>query len=718
MALPERIQNGNIRNDVVEKKKQPLSLLELNGIDLSAQRGDPGLNEYSYSHLNFSTEYLVELQGRQGSINYNRMSRSDDQVGMMLRLYKNPMRSANWTFVIPNDASPKDMQAIEALSEWFFNKATVTFNTLLGQILSFLEFGFSCFEIVWVPFKYEGVLYLMPEIHQRLQVSIENIYPDRGFIQQSTNKRGLVDIPLNEMVFFILDQQGLDMRGKSILRNAWVNWREKVHYKNFQSIGIQRSQTGIPTMIVPEGTDIQSKNYLACEQLLKDITCHEDAYMIIEKGYEFDIKSFNNDPKSIQEVIDSRDKKMAISVLVQFIMLGQGSGGGAFALSRDQSDMFLDGISYIVELVEQQIHKRVIEDFLRINFGDTVDCDQVRLKGLNINKKAGKLLAETLEKMSGAGFIKATIADEIQMRKYLEMPELSEEEIAKREEAANRPPPQPPGEEPVKLAEPKAQSRKEFLDIEKKQLKDVMTAKLLMVKDKLVADIRTVLNRGSVEIQGLKNIDVSWSKYAKNLERKMSGIANAGWNNAKKNSKGKKIKLTEPMDAKNLSSATLKQYVLNESQSLAEDQVTSMKVQAILTASNGPLKGYSNNQTISNVEEVIDRFIEGQKVDVGAGLAVVGSANFGEQEFYKEIEDQLWGYEFVAIDDGKTTDICLWYNGHKYSVNSPELSIATPPLHPNCRSHLKPIYKSDEPKKPEIDNQVAPPSIQKQKSIF
>jgi SPP1 gp7 family putative phage head morphogenesis protein len=160
------------------------------------------------------------------------------------------------------------------------------------------------------------------------------------------------------------------------------------------------------------------------------------------------------------------------------------------------------------------------------------------------------------------------------------------------------------------------------------------------------------------------------------------------------------------------------QFVKNNAQSLAEDQVTSMKINAILTASNGPVKGYSIAQTMVNVEKIIEDFIEGNKVAVGASLATVVSLNFGEQQFFKEIKEQLWGYRFVAIDDDKTSEICLWYDGKTFSVDSPELSIATPPLHQNCRSHLEPIYKAETEDKPKIDDDVAPPSIQQGKTVY
>ncbi len=701
--------------------------------------GGPGLNEQDFN-LNRSTEHLAELQGRSGSLKYRQMAAGDATVGMLLRVHKNPIRSATWCVPLPDEASDADKKAINFFNQWFFEDYTLTFDTLLGQILSFIEYGFSCFERVWLPYDFEGQKLLAPTLQQRLATSIENVFPDRQIIQQMTVKMGMVDIPMEDLIFFILNQQGADMRGESMLRTSYKSWKKKVVYEEYMGIGIQRNTSGIPTMIVPKGTNVDSKDYLAAEIMLKNIAFHEDAYMILPDGWDFKIEASKFDPEATQKAIDSLDTKMALSVLAQFVLLGQQGKGGAYALSRDQSDFFLDGLQYLVTLIEKIFHRHVIVPAIKINFGDTVDISKVKLKGLNLNKKAGKELSEVLASLATSGFVKSTVEDEIQLRSYLELPTLSEEEVQKRKDKEEEPTPSPnlkpsgnleddddddkgkvkPNDKlknSLKFAEKSIKERKVLISRTTKEVKDFMQANLLLIKDKLMADIRSTLNRGTIEIKGLKQIEVASNKYRKGLERKLAGIANEGWNTAKKNAKQNKIKFTEDISPQKLADKELMQYVLNESQSVVDSQTENMKNKAILTASNGPIKGFSINQTMANVEKVVDDFIKSNNVSVGASLVVVGSNNFGANEFNKEIEDQLWGYAFNAIDDGVTTEICQFYNGKTYSVSSTELSIVTPPLHPNCRSFLQPLYKVST-KKPEINNVIAPPSIQKQKSIF
>lgn len=702
--------------------------------------GDSGINSYG-SGPSRTNEHVFELQGREGSMKYRQMAKGDDQIGMILRVHKNPIRSCCWDIPVPDDATDIEKKAIGILNKWIFADNPVSFQTLLGQILSFMEYGFSAFEQIYQVYTFEGEKYFVPVLEQRLQTSIQEIMPKEMVVRQQTIDNGQIDIPFENMVLFILNQQGEDMRGESIIRNCYPNWKDKSIYKVWQGMGMQRSASGgIPTVTVPKGTDPDGKEYQAVCQLLERFgTGHENSYMILEDGYTFDIKEVKFDVSNSQSVINSLNAGMALSVLAQFVLLGQNGNTGAFALSRDQSDFFLDGLQYCVNLIEQTYNRHVIRPFLKINFGDAINSERVQLKGLNMNKKAGQELANILNQLKTAGFITATVDDEIHIRKALEMTPLSEEEIEKRKErkdishqatidglGGSQDDPQETDQEPedagdsknkpVKLSDAVIKSRNEIIEKENKEVFDFMKANLLLIKDKLIADIEQTLNRGVIEIQGLKNIDVSYAKYQKSLERKLAGIAYDAYTRAKKQAKVRNIKFAEDRDPREIPNKNLVQFVLNQAAIITEQQTTALKAKAILTASNGPLKGYSIAQTLAQVSKSMDDYIDSSGVVVGGSLVVVGTDNFGAQQFYQEIKDQLWGYRFVAVDDSNTSDICRWYNGKTFSVDSLELIDGTPPLHPNCRSYVDPIYKTEE--KPKIDDVIAPKSIREQKSVY
>lgn len=684
--------------------------------------GDAGLNEYALN-TNRTNEYLTELQGRDGSVKYRQMAKGDPIVGMILRVHKNPIRSAAWDIAYPADATDEEKFAIDLIKGRLFGSSGMEFDTRLGQILSMLEYGFALFEQYYEPQKVGSDVYLMPVIEQRMQTSIQDILPKERIVRQITIDKGQVEIPFDNLLFFILNQQGEDLRGESLLRNAYRDYKAKKVYKEWVGIGIQRSVSGVPSMKVPKGVKPTDRDYIAAELLLKNICQHEVAYMLYQEGYEFTVHESKFNAEPVQKAIESCNSEMALSVLAQFIMLGQQNNSGAFALSRDQSDFFLDGLQYIINLICGVINSGVIAPFLRINFGERIDPARVVLTGKNLNKKAGAELSTVLNTLKTAGFIKPTVDDEIQLRSSLDMPELTKEEVEARKNAPEpSPAPAPeviPGQDPIKLSEKteskERKARRQYIDNANKETLDFMQANLLLIKDKLLADIEATLNRGSIEIQGLKNIEVSTTKYLKGLQMKLAGIAEESWKRAKTSAKINNIKFKD-IDPKDMSDKVSRQFVLNQSQAITDKQAAALFNRAILTASNNTLKNLSVPQTMANVSKAIDAYISSSGVITDGSLVVVGTANFGEAQFYKEIKDQLWGYRFVAMDDERTSDICLFYNGKTFSVDSPELSQATPPLHPNCRSYMEPIYTTEE--KPEIDDVIAPPSIMAGKTIF
>lgn len=694
--------------------------------------GETGLNEYAAT-LERTVEYIIELQGREGSQKYRQMSKSDGLIGMILRSYKAPIGCCEWGISLPDDATDEEKKAVDILNSKLFADSGIAFQKLLFKILSCIEYGYSLFELYWTSYDFEGGTWLTPVLEQRVQTSIQNIWPDKQIVRQITFLKGVVEIPFENLVFFVLNEQGEDLRGESILRCAYNAWKKKRAYEEWMAIGIQRSTGGIPSMTVPKGTRVDSEDYIAAELLLKNITFHEDAYMILPDGWTFELFESKFNPDYVQKAIDATNSEMALSVLTQFLLLGSVRSTGSFALSNDQSGFFLDGLQYICTLIEGVVNENVLKPFFQYNFGDAVTTDRINLKGLGLNKKAAEALATMLQQLGTAGFLKPTLDDEITLRKKYDLPPLSDDELARREKqqeaadklAANPPPTvvdpeqDPGGQQPKKFAEPtKAEhtARQEHIEKSITEVQDFMQANLMLMKDKLCADVESTLKRGQVEIQGLKQIQVSSTRYEKGLGMKLAGIALESWNMAKATAKNASVKFAEDKDPKEVSDKTLKQYVLNQASVTADNQAQNMLTYAVSVASSGSLKGLSIAQTTANVAKALQALIESGSIAVAGSLLAVGTSNFGAMQFYQEIKDQLWGYTFM--NDDPVSEICKWYDGKTFSVNSPELATATPPLHPNCKSYMAPIYKLDGAASPEIDDVIAPPTILKQKTVY
>jgi len=694
---------------------------------------DSGLERYYTNDV--TSELDSCLQGQKGSKAFKRMSRDDSMVGGLLKAYQNPIQSANWSIEEIPDATPKEQEIVDVLNQWFFKRNN--FNELLGQILEMLPIGFSLFEKYYVPVDFEQGRYMMPILAERVQTSIRKIdYQDFTVEQQATDGN-YVYIPFQDLVFFTFRQQGNDKRGLSLLRQAYYDYLDKKELKQASKKGIIRSMIGLAVGKTPENVRIDSKDYQAFEDMVMDIGKRNydglSDSAIMPSNYNIEIlNSTGFDLKKMQEYLSYLDSTMATSVLTQFLTLGQNGNGGAYSLGRDQSDMLLDGLQFIIDYIEKTFNQTVIYQTVKMNWAD-VDPYKFKLVGNNLNKKNSKEFADTLAVLINSGLVKVEPEDEMKIRKMYGLPEIdirqrekedkqinedvkSDQEATQEEEKQEEQEPQAKSDQVIKLSEnwKNAKQRKEYKEQETDKISKFAKASLQLIADEFSKKVRSQLNKGNVEAQGLKDLKINnIPAYKRKMTNKIAGIAMQSWKNALKNSKGK-LKLSE-VKASDLPTQVLTSFVLNQVDTMVDKQMNDLREAAILSANTGATKGIPINNNMAMVDQKMDDYINNaNRIDGGNELAIVQAMNYGEMEYYKVIEDELWGYRFT--NDVPETDICKSLNGKTYPLNSSELDMVMPPLHFRCDSFLVPIYKSQEPK-PDFDNFVPSDTILKQKTI-
>ena len=96
-----------------------------------------------------TNEYLIDLQGKAGSDIYDQMRKSDTNVKMVLRVCKYPIVACSWRITNDGDAKLDDITAVA--NAYFMEQMKQSWQGLLFNILTMLEFGFSVFEIIWAP---------------------------------------------------------------------------------------------------------------------------------------------------------------------------------------------------------------------------------------------------------------------------------------------------------------------------------------------------------------------------------------------------------------------------------------------------------------------------------------------------------------------------------------------------------------------------------------
>ncbi len=114
---------------------------------------------------------------------------------------------------------------------------------------------------------------------------------------------------------------------------------------------------------------------------------------------------------------------MAKAFLANFLQLGMGGGGGAYALSNDLSDFFLSGIKYIVNIISGSVNKVVIPRMIKMNFGPQEKYPTLKFSG--IDDKAGVEFANMLKALAESKWLTPSDSDEDNIRKRIGMPKMS-----------------------------------------------------------------------------------------------------------------------------------------------------------------------------------------------------------------------------------------------------------------------------------------------------
>lgn len=707
-------------------------------------KGDSG--QYEYKLNDVTSEYDPALMGREGSVKFTELSKSDGLIGGILSAYFNVLLSCNWSIKEIEDASPKEKEVREILKDWFFKENN--FENTLYSILKMLPIGFSLFNKWYRPFQRGNDFYMMPVLAERLQKSIWRIDYKGEFVEQVTSKSQIEEIPFKDLVFFTFRQEGQDKRGVSLLRQAYYDYSDKKSIKSIAMKGVVRAMLGLPIGKVPKTVSVDSPEYddfCALMDMLssRDYTDSDDSIIIPE---DYSLEMWNSEFKinDLKEYLVYYDSSIATSVLTQFLLLGQNGAGGSYSLGTDQSSFFLNGLKYIVDYISTQFNKEVIRPAVLSNWGNSVDCGKFGITALNLDRNASDKFATTLKTLIDSGIIKLQESDEVLIREMYRLPDIdpSREEKEGGEEPDDNSDGNPDGNDdnggeesddegneeveensiqlkPIDIITlyKTREQRDEFIDQEIGSITKFSKASLRIIADKLISSIRWQIQKGGTKAQGLKDVKLNKNavgSYKKQMGQRLSAVALKAWNSAKEKSIPHLKRLNAETNPSDLPSKTLTSFIINQSDVSTEKQVGEMRDRSLLIANTATTKGYELEQILAQVEAGIDDFIEnGNNAELANSVSVTQAASYGELEYYRTIDDQLWGYRFENVSP--KTNICQNSVGKVYRSNSAAMEMMTPPLHFRCKSFMEPIYKDEE--KPDIDDYIPPASILKQKTL-
>ena len=378
---------------------------------LFSEQGSTGL---AISNGRVNEEFVPALRHDRTVQTYKEMSSNDPIIGGFLHAINQCIRKISWT-VKSTGTSLEDQRAAVFIASCF-EDMSISWPDTLAEILSMLPYGWSYFEKVYkyrrgpsddptLRSRYNDGKIGIRKIAVRSQETLDSwSIDDEGGIQGMWQKRhpysdsgprhagtgtrrgerspgpttdsgdplGRVFIPIEKALLFRTFTQRNNPEGRSILRSAYRPWYIKKNIEDIMVIGVERDLVGLPVFKSPAVFDpiknpIDRRMESDAKQILTNIRNDEQNGLIIPFGWEFELISSPGQRQfDLVEVLQYYDKRLAITVLGQFILLGM-ERVGSFALSKNSTNLFTLSLSAWISSIIDVMNKYVVKELLFLN---------------------------------------------------------------------------------------------------------------------------------------------------------------------------------------------------------------------------------------------------------------------------------------------------------------------------------------------------------------
>jgi len=385
------IQPSRILNTTTEVPEVPTTAEA--AVSLDAEFGRVGLNQLGGFLFEEDLPALKNTQQRQKFL--KEMSTNDAVAGAILFAIDMLMRQVEWRFD-PASEEPAAEEGVEFM-DGVIDDMSQSWQDTLSEIMSFLPFGWSYHELVYKMRNGDNERPGLASKFDDGKVGWRKL-PIRG---QDTLWRWIFDkdggleameqlpppdyktriVPIGKSLLFRTSVYKTNPEGESIFRHAFRDWRMKKNIENYEAIGIERDLAGYPVLTVPgawtdkNATDAEKASYVEAKNLAINIKRDEQEGVVLPAIYDENgnqlmklelLTSGGKRNFDVDAVIKRYDKRIAMTVLADFLFLGQDKVG-SFALSSDKTKMFSTALGTWLDMMASVFNRHAIPRLWRLN---------------------------------------------------------------------------------------------------------------------------------------------------------------------------------------------------------------------------------------------------------------------------------------------------------------------------------------------------------------
>jgi len=396
------------------------------------------------------TEEIVPALVWPNSVRTYSEMRSDTQIGALYKATTLGLRKFQW-LIDPNGAEDAMVQKISQdynlpiLGE----EVDVRERGRMKRRFSFRDHMRKAFYAgIWGHYYFEQVGYIgdgqkgrpddglwhLRKLAERPPRTIQDfrIAEDGGLVSiiQNIPKAGagwgmLPEIPVDNLVGYVWEQEGGNWVGRSWFRECYKNWLIKDRLMRIDAINHERAG-GVPYIEAHPGASLDEIR--ALDQMAQRFRIGDTAGGAVPAGAKFQIAKGTN--SSVVESMKYHDEAMARLFMLMVMQLGQ-TKTGSRALGSTFVDFWGGGLEAIAWWFADTFNEYVIEDDIDWNWGE--DIPQVPILVFEFDPE---LVVEDLVKLIQAGAIQVDDELEAALRKEMGLPQAGTPRLGVKDQAA------------------------------------------------------------------------------------------------------------------------------------------------------------------------------------------------------------------------------------------------------------------------------------------
>lgn len=399
-------------------------------------------------YLSGGPDINPELTGQFKYPVYDEMRKTNPAVKSTLWMLKQPIRAAEWTIDPAPNAAPED-ELIADAARWQFGLAKddiagpldKSWSRVLGQKLLMLDWGAMFEELLWSDdlvawrdangdeHQLRPIVRLAPRMpHTVHEVRVD---PKTGLESIQQWLPGAKPIPAEKLAVHVLDQEGSDYFGTSMLRAMYGPWLLQKTLMVAVGIGWDRFAAGIPVVRYP-ADDAQAKTRAA--KIGRDARVGERFYVTLPGAdmahggqWDFDVKQVAATGMDPVPLLRWYSEQIAIAGLQHFSNLGT-SQTGSRAVGQVLIEPFYFACQAFAGEIAEEMQRRELRRFVDYNFG--AQFDTPRLKAAKVQQVSPAVMSQVLDFLAAAGLSFTDLETQNYIRDITGLPLLEHDPVA------------------------------------------------------------------------------------------------------------------------------------------------------------------------------------------------------------------------------------------------------------------------------------------------